>query len=46
MAFGDFTRQSWVFASNEEDDAHELMMPSKKSYGPPTTGRRFTRAQM
>jgi len=40
-AFGDFTRQSWLFASRKEEKTRKLMLSAKKSYGPPATGLAF-----
>lgn len=40
-AFGDLTRQAWVFAKDKVVNGRKLMVPAKKSYGPPTTGLAF-----
>ncbi|MFC1635843.1 AAA family ATPase [Planctomycetota bacterium] len=45
-AFGDFTRQAWMFGSREEDEERKLMALAKKSYGPPTTGLAFRIVQV
>ena len=40
-AFGEFTRQAWLFGATKEDETQKLMLSAKKSYGPPTTGLAF-----